>query len=182
MSTSPLLGPAPISIEGDTFDPEVNACFACTPLYEHPRKWVPDPNGPRARTLILCFDGTGDSFDKDVSQPSTPSYLGSLLKLNAVSAEFQRRTILGDVEERRSLAAARLLSGNFPQPTCGIPVLMFSYQAGIGTYTSNVFKNPIFESVSKLWDSMVAYDIGQHITGLSFLLTSHYLAIPEQSF
>jgi len=45
------------------------ACFACDPPYEHLREWKPDPNGleRHGRTLVLCFDGTGDSFDEDVS-------------------------------------------------------------------------------------------------------------------
>lgn len=34
--------------------------------------WIPYPNSPaekntRPRTLVLCFDGTGDQFDDDVS-------------------------------------------------------------------------------------------------------------------
>ena len=74
MATIPLLGPAPISLEGGTFNPKLNSCFSCTPPYEHPRVWI--PNGPTGRTLVLCFDGTGDSFDQDVSQPPNPSYLG----------------------------------------------------------------------------------------------------------
>ena len=45
----------------------------CTPV------WVPDPEAAderdvRPRTLVLCFDGTGDQFDDDVSVlESTPS-------------------------------------------------------------------------------------------------------------
>ncbi|TDL28059.1 hypothetical protein BD410DRAFT_761386 [Rickenella mellea] len=35
------------------------------------RRWVPDPDAPenktRPRTLVLCFDGTGDQFDDDNS-------------------------------------------------------------------------------------------------------------------
>lgn len=27
---------------------------------------IPPPHPSRARTLVLCFDGTGDSFDADV--------------------------------------------------------------------------------------------------------------------
>ena len=44
-------------------------CFACNPPYKHPREWKPDPDSPErhGRTLVLCFDGTGDSFDQDVS-------------------------------------------------------------------------------------------------------------------
>jgi hypothetical protein len=33
------------------------------------RRWIPHPEDPvqhPARTLILCFDGTGDQFDNDV--------------------------------------------------------------------------------------------------------------------
>ncbi|KAL5495495.1 hypothetical protein ACEPAI_958 [Sanghuangporus weigelae] len=33
-----------------------------------PHNWVPDPDVPgRARTIVLCFDGTGDQFDDDNS-------------------------------------------------------------------------------------------------------------------
>ena len=31
------------------------------------------PSGHKGRNLVLCFDGTWDSFDKDVSQLSSPS-------------------------------------------------------------------------------------------------------------
>lgn len=33
------------------------------------RRWIPEPDDPEghpARTLVLCFDGTGDQFDDDV--------------------------------------------------------------------------------------------------------------------
>ena len=37
-------------------------------LESTPRNWVPDPvKSGRPRTLVLCFDGTGDQFDDDVS-------------------------------------------------------------------------------------------------------------------
>ena len=58
----------------DTYNPASAKCSACDPS-DHQRVWIPD--GPTARTLVLCFDGTGDSFDEDVSQPSSPSYLRS---------------------------------------------------------------------------------------------------------
>ena len=50
----------------------------------------------------------------------------------------------------------------------GSSVLMYSGQAGIGTYTSSVFKTPILESVTKLRDKMVARNLGDHVKGLSF--------------
>ena len=39
---------------------------------------IPELAPTRARTLVLCFDGTGDQFDADVSpqsSPSIPTYL-----------------------------------------------------------------------------------------------------------
>lgn len=95
MSTTPLLGPAPITVGESIFDPKPGKCFACTPPYKHDRVWIPDTT---ERTLVLCFDGTGDSFDHDVSRPSS---LGPGLQLNAASTEFQCRAILGNVEEGR---------------------------------------------------------------------------------
>lgn len=113
----PLLGPAPVAAGGDTLNPEVNACFTCTPPYQHARQWKPDPDTPgRPRTLVLCFDGTGDSFDQDVSGLFLlPGSLVSCSILNAAFTELQRRPVLGDVEEGRSYKAARLLSGDFPR-------------------------------------------------------------------
>ena len=74
MANYPLLGPTPIPIGDDTLHPHGTACFTCTPPYGHPREWEPRPATPgRKRTLVLCFDGTGDSFDQDVSN----SELGS---------------------------------------------------------------------------------------------------------
>ena len=68
MTPLPLPGPAPISVGGRALDLAEGTCFAC-PIRDHPREWVPDPNDlRRKRTLVLCFDGTGESFDADVSQ------------------------------------------------------------------------------------------------------------------
>ena len=112
MATIPLLGPAPISVGGGTFNPELDTCFTCTPPYEHPRVWIPD--APRPRTLVLCFDGTGDSFDQDVSP--TPEFLSRLFsRLNVAFTEFQCCAIPGDVEEGRSYEAACLLPGDLPR-------------------------------------------------------------------
>ena len=179
MSTIPLLGPTPISVGGATFNPALDACFTCTPPYQHPRVWIPD--GPTDRTLVLCFDGTGDSFDQDVSQAC---YLSSRScpRLNATSTEFKRRSIPGDAEERRSHEAARVLPGDSSRPTCKPrrPHLP-SRQAGIGTYTSSVLKTPIIEGTSKLLDQMIAYNLPDHIKGLSFPPRVPPLTMPDQS-
>lgn len=46
--------------------PKIAAAIAGTSWSEKSRIWIPSPNIKRARTLILCFDGTGDEFDSDV--------------------------------------------------------------------------------------------------------------------
>lgn len=132
----PLLGPTPVSIDGGTFNPEVNACFTCTPPYEHPRHWKPDPESlDRHRTLVLCFDGTGDSFDQDNS--NVVQFLAMLKK---------------------------------DDPT----KQLVYYQAGIGTYTSDVIKTPIVQGVSKLLDEMVAWNLADHIKdGYTFLMQNY---------
>ena len=112
MSTISARAPGAITIGGATVYPDTNSCFACTPPFDHQRDWQPKPDTPgRARTLVVCFDGTGDSFDQDVS---TFCYqLGSVLIVYIT--ELQCRPILIDVEERRSCQAARLLSGSLPR-------------------------------------------------------------------
>ena len=113
MSTIPV---SPIATKGGPLNPAVDACFTCTPPFQHPREWIPDPNGPRNRALVLCFDGIGDLFDQDVSRSPNRSYLASRLELNAVPTELQRHAIPGNVEERQSYEAARLSSGDVPSP------------------------------------------------------------------
>jgi len=187
MSAIPLLGPAPIVSEGGgTLNPKVDLCFTCTPPYKHDRVWKPDPNSPdRRRTLVVCFDGTGDSFDQDVSG-SSPESLLRLGPLNDAFTEFQRRPVLGDVEERRSHKAARLLPGDFPPSNSnGTRMIPCSHpfpQAGIGTYTSDVIKTPFATSVSKLLDQMVAWNLADHIKGLSTPPRFPPSYMPDKSF
>jgi uncharacterized Zn-finger protein len=69
---TPLLLPDFLVLDGPgssttKLSPHQDACFSCNPPYEHPRVWIPDPEETRrAKTIVLCFDGTGDSFDEDV--------------------------------------------------------------------------------------------------------------------
>ena len=66
MTSLPLLCQIPTSANGRTSDP-LSGPRSARPSHNHPRKWVPAPDS-RGRTLVLCFDGTGESFDMDVSQ------------------------------------------------------------------------------------------------------------------
>ena len=72
MTTAAFSNPTPdiISVGGDILYPNPGkGCFTCIPPYAHTREWIPDPQSSerKGRTLVLCFDGTGDSFDDDVS-------------------------------------------------------------------------------------------------------------------
>ncbi|KAF9644019.1 hypothetical protein BDM02DRAFT_3122619 [Thelephora ganbajun] len=84
MPASAFSSPAaiPICVEGSKSVKYPNpgkACFACNPAYQHLREWRPDPdNLKRQRTLVLCFDGTGDSFDQDNS--NVVQFLAMLMK------------------------------------------------------------------------------------------------------
>ena len=51
-----------------------------------------------------------------------------------------------------------------------IPSSRLFLQAGIGTYTSDVIKTPVVESVSKLLDEMIAWNLAEHIKGHSTTL------------
>lgn len=112
MSEIPPSGAAPTTARGDALYADGKSCFVCSPPYKHLREWIPDPNHlNRPRTLVLCFDGTGDSFDQDVSRSTVldPSQSG----LSRSFTELQRRPALLDAEEGRPYETARLLSGDF---------------------------------------------------------------------
>lgn len=78
---------------------------------ERSRIWLPHPNSKRARTLVLCFDGTGDQFDSDVSFRLRSHVISRHLLMFNVS-ELERRPACGHAEERRYGQATRLLPGN----------------------------------------------------------------------
>jgi len=86
-----------------------------SPTYTFPEavrepQWTDNVVPPfhKNRTLIVCFDGTGDKFDGDVSlmyfQPRRT-------KVNDGLPEFQRRTIHLYVEEGQQARANGVLSG-----------------------------------------------------------------------
>lgn len=66
-------------------------------------------NETSGRTLVLCFDGTGDKFDSDVSH--LISCLINLCKWNF--SEFKCRSVFCNLEENRNPKADGLLSGTF---------------------------------------------------------------------
>ena len=63
------------------------------------RNWIPDPYSPfvkRNRTLVLCFDGTGDCFDGDVSG----YFVFASFSILNYFLELQCCSVLLDVTER----------------------------------------------------------------------------------
>jgi hypothetical protein len=87
---TPLLRQSMIS-DSSTRDPSKpahhpNGCHSCHPPLSHRRWWIPEPDDTEHhpnRTLILCFDGTGDSFDDAVG-----SFHCLLLTLSYVVLEY----------------------------------------------------------------------------------------------
>jgi len=81
------------------------------PIPKTGKTWVPDPSLPeekgRARTLVLCFDGTGDQFDDDVS------FLHLLADRPSpdLCEELQCRQVSFLPQEGRSTPANGVLSG-----------------------------------------------------------------------
>ena len=81
-----------------------NGTLPCTPL-----DWdvIPPTSERRRRTLVLCFDGTGDQFDTDVCVcPSTDR-----MSLKASASELKRYLVLLHVDEGQPRGANGLLSG-----------------------------------------------------------------------
>jgi len=66
MTPLPLPGPTPIPVDGPAPNP-LPGTDPAHPSHDQPFKWTTGPDN-RQRTLVLCFDGTGESFDVDVSQ------------------------------------------------------------------------------------------------------------------
>jgi hypothetical protein len=67
------------------------------------------PSNHSNRTIILCFDGTGDQFDEDVRIIIFKGYAPSLLVL--IFQELQYRSVLLHAEEGQQIRADGLLPG-----------------------------------------------------------------------
>ena len=185
MSTTALPSPtpSPISVGGRSLYPNPGkTCTACTTERKHRREWISEPSGPdRQRTLVLCFDGTGDSFDKDVSQLTSPSHLESPLTLSTGLIEFQHRAIPGDVDERRSHEAARLLSGHFPRSMPDIRSLpSYTFIRPESVLTPRVYRSPVVCPNS--WTKCLLSTWANTSKVFPFLLAPYRLIVPDQLF
>lgn len=119
--------------------------------------WVPDPESPiekdsRPRTLVLCFDGTGDQFDDDVSN----IVVFRLSLLLTISSCTQNSNIVQFLACLKKNDKERQL---------------VYYQTGIGTTTTSNFITPVMNQVSKTLDSMFAWNLSSHVQdGYQFLV------------
>ena len=117
---------------------------------------------------------------------SIPSYFRSRScpRLNAAFIEFKRRPIPSDAEERRSHEAAGLSSGDSPPRSTGKGRLMCLSSGRFRDLHEQCSQGAIIEGMSKLFDEMIAYNLPDHIKGLSFppRVPPRPLALPEQSF
>ena len=95
---------------------------------------IPRYNPAAPRTLVLCFDGTGDQFDSDVrtSYPSPHRALGGgggarplpLCDADRARAELKRRQVLQPAQARRPPRADGVLPGAWRRPReCTIAIV-----------------------------------------------------------
>ena len=69
------------------------------------------PETHNNRTLVLCFDGTGDKFDSDVRNPTLNVFPYHHLPHHRIMAEFQRRPVYITPQEGQQARTNGLLSG-----------------------------------------------------------------------
>lgn len=76
----------------------MDAASPINPVLGDLPKVIPPCELPNRRTMVLCFDGTGDQFDADVG--TIPRFEREINKLTAAVVELERDPILLTAEER----------------------------------------------------------------------------------
>jgi hypothetical protein len=141
--------------------------------WEPPHKdWIyalekPDMALRKNRTLVVCFDGTGDSFDND---NSNVVQFVSMLRKDDHGVNTSGKPHL-DTEDHGGVNLPVLLCISLVNSTSRLQQMVY-YQPGIGTYTSPLLTTaPFINSVAKTLDEMFAWNLGVHVTeGYSFLM------------
>ena len=98
------------------------------------------------RTIVLCFDGTGDQFDNDNS--------------NVV----QFFALLKKGEPKQQLVYYQVCAKCVRVP-CITAELTYSIKAGIGTYTVPQIATPIRSKIAKTVDMMIGSSLHHHVMG-----------------
>jgi hypothetical protein len=98
--SEPSTVPLPKPIRTQLTDPTDSMDKTQTPPSVGPRVYdtsvIPPSHG--ARTIVLCFDGTGDQFDADVCAISLFTMSSSPIEISI--AEFEHRAAVLDAQER----------------------------------------------------------------------------------
>lgn len=114
------------------------------------------------RTLVLCFDGTGDQFDSDVS--SRFSIVASLLNnppdLSRIQTSFNWCLCYVRTTHRDSSFIIRFVE-RFSLASSEHGVDSLNAQAGIGTYTT--VHLPVISTASEMLDEMLATNLSMHV-------------------
>ena len=77
----------------DAFDADRKLSQSPTNSSQSQREFEIIPETHNNRTLVLCFDGTGDKFDSDVRKLSLNVFSKHHLPHHRIMAEFQRRPV-----------------------------------------------------------------------------------------
>ncbi|KAI0673866.1 hypothetical protein C8Q78DRAFT_1076827 [Trametes maxima] len=124
-----------------------------------------DPAAPR--TLVLCFDGTGDQFDSDNSNVVK---FFSLLKKD----DRREQMVYYQVSGATTLPLMVIDRGYSSGSRVCFPTAALCTQAGIGTYTTPQVSTALGQAVSKILDEAVAWNLDAHVmSGYEFLMQNY---------
>ena len=88
------------------------------------------PKTHNNRTLVLCFDGTGDKFDSDVRKSAIDTLLSHHHPHLRVMIELERRSVHITVEEGQQARADGILSGTFTERPCDTMLIFCNERRG----------------------------------------------------
>jgi hypothetical protein len=159
----------------DGFDADRRITESPTPF--SPAQWDHEivPKTHHNRTLVLCFDGTGDKFDSDVRKHRHHDHLQPPSTSLPRHVELECCAIYLTTEEGQQARADGLLSGTSPRIARMTGTDILAPKTGIGTYVAkhgSVFFTPIIKKISKLLDEAVAWNLASH-TQCLYSIASH---------
>ncbi|KAL4070342.1 hypothetical protein J3A83DRAFT_3177895 [Scleroderma citrinum] len=115
---------------------------------------IPSSSDQQRRTLVLCFDGTGDQFDNNNS--NIVKFFSALKK-----DDPSHQMVYYQVR-------SAILPLDFPSLTVG------TIKSGIGTYTIPQLVSPFWSKVTKTVDMMIGNHLDAHVMGGYEFLMQNY--------
>ena len=164
----------------DPSDADRKLAESPTPFLQGQWEYETIPKKHNNRTLVLCFDGTGDKFDADVRKPPINIMLSYHHHPHfRVMIELERRAVHIPAKEGQQARTDGLLSGT----SIGTPVWhdtdILRRKAGIGTYVAKHgpgFFTPVVKKMSKVLDEAVAWNLASH-TQCSYTIAKCFILI-----